>query len=427
MNLWPTSFSVSKNKKEKVMNYPPTNTYNHDLICLSHLRWNFVFQRPQHLMSRFARERRVYFVEEPVFDTDKCALTSVVCPRTGVHVVTPHLSPEANRNQMLQKLLIKFAHSEGIQNPIVWFYTPMATEFFPKEISAAAVVYDCMDELSAFRGAPTELQQLEKELLQRANLVFTGGVSLFEAKRHSHPRVYPFPSGVDILHFVQARNLPGDFAEQKNIPRPRLGYAGVIDERLDLPLIDEIARKRPDWQFVMIGPVVKISPDALPRRANIHWLGIKDYADLPNYFAGWDVGIMPFALNEATRFISPTKTPEYLSAGLPVVSTAIRDVVRPYGELGLARIARSADEFVAAADEVIGMDMGFKWRERADEFLESLSWDSVWGVMNTLIAGALKLRDLHLMNPAAGQARAPRQSPASERLSRLERGSAARV
>jgi UDP-galactopyranose mutase len=409
------------------MNYPPTNSYNPDLICLSHLRWNFVFQRPQHLMSRFARERRVFFVEEPVFDTSESTLKTVVCHRTGVRVVTPHLNSEANRNQMLKKLLIEFAHSEGIQNPIVWFYTPMATEFFPREISPAVVVYDCMDELSAFRGAPKGLQQLEKELLQSANLVFTGGVSLFESKRHSHPRVHPFPSGVDVFHFVQARNLPGDFGEQKNMPRPRLGYAGVIDERLDLPLLDEVARKRPEWQLVMIGPTAKISPYAVPRRANIHWLGIKDYADLPKYFAGWDVGIMPFALNEATRFISPTKTPEYLSAGLPVVSTAIRDVVRPYGELGLARIAHSADEFIAAANQVIGMDMGFKWRERADEFLKSLSWDSVWAGMNTLIDEVLKPQDLDVMTTVASQARVPRQGPGSERLSSMERGNVARV
>ena len=188
-----------------------------------------------------------------------------------------------------------------------------------------------------FRGAPQRACQLEEQLLQSADLVFTGGVSLFEAKRHSHPRVHPFPERRGCRSTsCRPAVLPDDFAEHKGMPRPRLGYAGVIDERMDLPLMDEVARKRPEWQLVMIGPTAKISPDALPRRANIHWLGMKDYTDLPKYFAGWDVGIMPFALNDATRFISPTKTPEYLSAGLPVVSTAIRDVVRPYGELGLA-------------------------------------------------------------------------------------------
>ena len=299
---------------------------------------------------------------------------------------------------MLERLLTEFLTTYEIHRPLVWFNTPIALEFFPRDIETSALIYDCMDELSMFRGAPNQLQVLEKYLLKAADLVFTGGVSLFEAKRRFHPQVYPFPSGVDLSHFGKARNLTNDFAEQEGMPRPRLGYAGVIDERLDLGLIDEVAAKRPAWQIVMIGPVAKISPDSLPGRANIHWLGLKDYADLPKYFAGWDVGIMPFALNDATRFISPTKTPEYLSAGLPVVSTAIRDVERPYGELGLARIVHSADEFIAQAELVMNGGMGLKWRERADEFLKGISWDSVWGGMNRLISGVR--RDVPAIQPA---------------------------
>jgi len=340
-------------------------------------------------MSRFARERRVYFVEEPILDSTEPVLTTAVCPQTGVHVVTPHLPVDGDKNRTLEGLLAAFVVTHKIHDPILWFYTPMALEFVPSSITPSAVVYDCMDELSMFHGAPPRLRGLEEHLLQTADLVFTGGVSLFEAKRHLHPNVHPFPSGVDVHHFVQARNLEGGFREQEGLPHPRLGYAGVIDERINLPLVDEVARMRPEWQIIMIGPIAKISPDSLPRRNNIHWLGIKDYADLPKYFAGWNVGIMPFALNDATRFISPTKTPEYLSAGLPVVSTAIRDVVRPYGELGLARIADTAEEFVAAAEQAMASDMGFKWRERADEFLKSQSWESVWTNMSHLIAQAL--------------------------------------
>jgi glycosyltransferase involved in cell wall biosynthesis len=340
-------------------------------------------------MSRFARDRRVYYVEEPVFDSTEPVLKTIVCPQTGVHVVTPHLPVNGDRNKTLEGLLGAFVTTHKIHDPILWFYTPMALEFVPSGLTPSAVVYDCMDELSMFQGAPKQLRGLEEHLLRTADLVFTGGVSLFEAKRHLHPNVHPFPSGVDVHHFVQARNLPDNFREQEGVPRPRLGYAGVIDERINLPLVDEVAGMRPDWQIIMIGPIAKISPDSLPRRDNIHWLGMKDYADLPKYFAGWNVGIMPFALNDATRFISPTKTPEYLSAGLPVVSTAIRDVVRPYGELGLARIADSAEDFVTAAEQAMASDMGFKWRERADEFLKSLSWDSVWGGMNHLIAHVL--------------------------------------
>ena len=344
-------------------------------------------------MSRFARDRNVFFVEEPVFDSNEPVIKVTVCPQTNVKVVTPHLPSDVNRNQALERLLVDFVSVHRIHKPIAWFYTPMALEFVPSSISASAVVYDCMDELSMFRGAPKELHSLEEQLLQSADLVFTGGVSLFEAKRHLHPNVHPFPSGVDVHHFVQARSYPGDFQELQGLPRPRLGYAGVIDERINLPLVDEVARLRPEWQIVMIGPTAKIASDSLPQRANIQWLGMKDYTDLPKYFAGWDVGIMPFALNDATRFISPTKTPEYLSAGLPVVSTAIRDVVRPYGELGLARIADSPEDFIRAAEQAMASDMGLKWRERADEFLRSLSWDSVWNSMSHLIAQVLRAED----------------------------------
>jgi UDP-galactopyranose mutase len=274
-----------------------------------------------------------------------------------------------------------------------------------------------------FRGAPSQLQILEKYLLKKAHLVFTGGVSLFESKRRFHPQVYPFPSGVDLPHFAEARKLPGNFGELESMPRPRLGYAGVIDERLDLGLIDEIAAKRPTWQIVMIGPTAKISQESLPRRANIHWLGMKDYMDLPKYFAGWDVGIMPFALNDATRFISPTKTPEYLSSGLPVVSTAIRDVERPYGELGLAKIAHSADEFIAHSEQAMSAGMCLKWRGRADEFLNSMSWDSVWGGMNQLISGILT--EAPAERPEAGKVagaapgRSFESSPTQERPARV--------
>jgi UDP-galactopyranose mutase len=222
--------------------------------------------------------------------------------------------------------------------------------------------------------------------------VFTGGVSLFEAKRKQHPRVYAFPSSVDCKHFAQARNLADTAADQKDLPRPRLGYAGVIDERIDLDLIREIAERRPEWQIVMIGPVVKIDPATLPLRSNIHWLGMKDYADLPVYLAGWYVALMPFAINDSTRFISPTKTPEYLAAGLPVVSTPIRDVERQYGDLGLVRIEGTTDGFLSAVEQAMTYEMGLKWRQRADTFLQTLSWDRTWNSMNDLIEDVIASR-----------------------------------
>jgi UDP-galactopyranose mutase len=259
-------------------------------------------------------------------------------------------------------------------------------------LSAAAVLYDCMDELASFKGASERLPQNEQALMKMADLVFTGGASLFEAKRAGHPGVHPFPSGVDLAHFAKARTIQAEPEDQKHIGRPRIGYAGVIDERLDYDLLRQMAELRPEWQFVMLGPVLKVDPAILPQAPNIHWLGMRSYDDLPAYYSQWNVAMMPFAMNESTRFISPTKTPEFLAAGLPVVSTPIRDVVRPYGELGLARIASTAEEFVVHVEEAMAYTMGMKWRERADAFLQSMSWDSIWESMNTLLAATIAAR-----------------------------------
>ncbi len=364
-----------------------------DLICFSHLRWGFVYQRPNHLMSRCARTRRCYFFEEPIFDAEDSA-PRIAVSRAGPSLFTcvPHLRPGLAGLDVftaLRRLLDELIVAEAITPGVLWFYTPMALPF-ARHVSARVVVYDCMDELSGFRGAPAELRELETELFTRADLVFTGGQSLFEAKRARHRHIHAFPSSVDAQHFAAARTLAEEPEDQRPISRPRIGYFGVIDERLDLDLIAGIADARPDWQIVMIGPIVKISPDSLPRRANIHYLGSKPYAALPSYIAGWDVAIMPFARNEATRFISPTKTPEYLAAGRPVVSTAIRDVVRPYGERGLVAIANTPEQFVAAIEAQLRAPDPAKWLAKVDAFLAGNSWDATWTRMRGLIESATR-------------------------------------
>ena len=359
-----------------------------DLICFSHLRWDFVYQRPQHLLKRCARERRVFFVEEPVFDNGSMRL-DVSERDPNLKVVVPHL-PEGLRSEiaktavlhdMIQRLLVE----NNIHQYLSWYYTPMALDF-TRNLKPLAVIYDCMDELSAFKGAPTCLALRERELFQMADLVFTGGQTLYEAKRDQHSSVYPFPSSIDREHFMQARAAVEDPADQRDIPHPRLGFFGVVDERFDVALLDEASRLRPDWHFVIIGPVVKIDPDTLPKRENIHYLGGKSYEDLPAYISGWDVALLLFAQNESTRFISPTKTPEYLAAGKPVVSTPIRDVVYPYGQMGLVRIAKDAREFVAAADDLLQSEANRKpWLANVDEFLAQMSWDETWARMSRLI------------------------------------------
>jgi UDP-galactopyranose mutase len=260
---------------------------------------------------------------------------------------------------------------------------PVAEHLRPR-----ARVYDCMDELSAFKGAPKQLLTREAALLAQADLVFTGGHALFEAKKHLHPNIHPFPSSVDVAHFAAARQSPPEPADQASIPRPRLGFFGVIDERMDLTLLESIARQRPTWQLVLIGPVVKVDEAELPRLPNIHYLGSKDYAALPSYIAGWDVALLPFAKNEATRFISPTKTPEYLAAGKPVVSTSIRDVVRPYSVQGLARIADTPSDFISACTVALE-ESNDKLLRRADAFLSHLSWDTTWQAMEALMDQAV--------------------------------------
>jgi glycosyltransferase involved in cell wall biosynthesis len=359
-----------------------------DLICFSHLRWDFVYQRPQHLLKRCARERRVFFVEEPVFDNGSMRL-DVSERDPNLKVVVPHL-PEGLRSEiaktavlhdMIQRLLVE----NNIHQYLSWYYTPMALDF-TRNLKPLAVIYDCMDELSAFKGAPTCLALRERELFQMADLVFTGGQTLYEAKRDQHSSVYAFPSSIDREHFMQARAAVEDPADQRDIPHPRLGFFGVVDERFDVALLDEASRLRPDWHFVIIGPVVKIDPDTLPKRENIHYLGGKSYEDLPAYISGWDVALLLFAQNESTRFISPTKTPEYLAAGKPVVSTPIRDVVYPYGQMGLVRIAKDAREFVAAADDLLQSEANRKpWLANVDEFLAQMSWDETWARMSRLI------------------------------------------
>ena len=287
-----------------------------DLFCFSHLRWDFVFQRPQHLLSRAARTMRVLFWEEPAHTTaDRASVDRRISPE-GVIVLRPRI-PHGQHWMVVQRALLNQVMQEfAVTDPLLWYYTPQALLF--SDHIAGTAVYDCMDELSAFAGADPALPALERRLMERASLVFTGGQSLYEAKRGQHPSVHAFPSGVDTDHFLPARGPLPDPVDQQAIPHPRMGFYGVLDERLDSALLAEVADLRPGTHFVLVGPTAKIDPQELPRRPNLHYLGSKTYAELPAYVGNWDVALMPFALNGATRFISPTKTPEYLAAGRPV-------------------------------------------------------------------------------------------------------------
>lgn len=368
------------------------------LLCLSHLRWDLVFQRPQHLLTRAARDFDVVYVEEPLTEQGVTPQLRTRRDKSGVTIVTPILPEslgadmavgQAARDAVQRRLLDDFLARRGHDRLYLWYYTPMALAF-TDHLKADAVVFDCMDELSAFKNPPPGLLAAEARMFTKADLVYTGGQSLYEAKRDRHPRVFCFPSSIDATHFGRARADLADPADQAGIGRPRIGFFGVIDERMDLDLVAAMAAALPRVQFVMLGPVVKIDEAALPRAYNIHWLGAKSYADLPAYMSNWDAGWMPFALNDSTRFISPTKTPEFLAAGLPLTSTAVPDVVRAYGSGRLVRIADEQD--MAEALQASLARPTPAWRKAVDEHLAQGSWDRTWAAMRREMLAVARAR-----------------------------------
>lgn len=384
--------------------------HNSALIVFCHLRWDFVYQRPQHLLSRLATKRRVVLVEEPVHTDAPEPHWEKLTPEPNVTVYRPHTNcrefgfhPE--QVAIVRSMLPKLIQDENLTDYVVWCYTAMATPL-ARELApgASAVVHDCMDELSAFRGAPRELLDLEKELFGLADVVFTGGPSLYRSKKDRHANVHCFPSSVDRKHFGQARaqqELP-EAPQQTDVPRPRLGFYGVIDERMDIELLDKMARAHPEWQIIMVGPVVKIDPESLPKHPNIHYFGQQTYQKLPGFLTGWDVCLMPFAMNESTKFISPTKVLEYMAAEKPIVSTPIRDVEEPYGDI--CYIGHDHDEFIAmceralAADEIELTSRVAKMRN----VLSRTSWDATADAMDKLIATCESQRQAQRDNQAAG-------------------------
>jgi UDP-galactopyranose mutase len=349
------------------------------LVAFSHLRWGFVWQRPQHLLTRFAREMPVVVVEEPEYHLQGADVH--VRRDHGVTVVTP-LLPRAKEkygfgnhvNEEIARLVEPFVRPGT--DPILWYYTPMALGAEPATVRPRLTVYDAMDDLASFRAAPPELRIREARLLSKVDLVFTGGPTLYRQRRDLHPAVHCFPSGVEAAHFASTAKAtpPEGLTHQR---RPILGYYGVIDERLDLALLAEIADLRPNWTIALIGPVAKIDETTIPVRPNIVRFGQQAYDDLPAFLASFDVALMPFARNEATRAISPTKTLEYLAGGKPVVSTPIADVITLYGDV--VQIAANGKEFIAATETVLNRtsDADRQWRARTARLVAANDWDCI--------------------------------------------------
>ncbi len=371
---------------------------NPTLLVFSHLRWSFVFQRPQHLLSRLSDRWNILFVEEPVHTAGEAFLERREVDE-GLTVLVPHTPVAAPgfddaQHPVIQRLLENHLATHRLAVDVAWVYTPLAQPMV-KPLRPVCTVYDCMDELSAFKNAPAQLRQREAALMRAAQLVLTGGPSLYEARRHQHPQVVCLPSAVDSAHYapggLDAASPAALEAErlQGHLVGPRLGFFGVIDERLDIRLVDRLAAAHPEWSVVMAGPVVKIDPADLPRRENIHWLGMQPYGRLPYLLAGWDVALMPFALNESTRFISPTKTLEYMAGERPVVSTPVRDVVSLYGDA--VEVAEAGDAFVRACERVLAESPSERCT-RAIAMLTSVaqhSWDRSADSVHLLMAEAL--------------------------------------
>jgi UDP-galactopyranose mutase len=373
-----------------------------DLVCISHLRWDFVWQRPQHLLSRLSRKHRILFVEEPIASTDETtARLDIIAGQGAPNVTVIRLIQPVQQGrwighgnpltqQTYSDLLNQYLKSEGYVKPCLWLYTPMASEF-TDTIDHDLLIVDVMDQLSAFRGAPIELIEREQAVLRQADLVFTGGVSLYRDKLPFNPNTYLFPSGVEVEHYApaarrEAFERPTDL---DGIQGPILGYFGVIDERMDLDLLAHLAQAQPDWQIVMLGPVVKIAHEDLPQAHNLHYLGMKKYEELPAYLAYFDVAMIPFAMNEATQYLSPTKTLEYMAAHKPVVSNPINDVIELYGEV--VRIAYSPEEFTQHVREALASAADGKERKVKEQaLLKKYRWDYIAEQMNNLINNAIK-------------------------------------
>ena len=374
------------------------------LIVLSHVRWDIVVQRPHHLLTRAAADFDIWYMEEPVIE-GSIAMVREMARGAGITVVQPVLPAGTSAADALAhqgEIAARLVARAGSAPVCLWYYAPTARAF-GQQLSADLVIYDKMGEQGAF--APPNLADHDAALLRDADVVFTGGVSLQAAARLHRSDAHCFPSSIDAPHFAPARGQGlADPESQRMIAHPRLGCDGVIDERMDLVLVAEVAALRPDWQFVMIGPTANIDPASLPQVSNIHWLGPRPYAELPAYMAHWDLAWMPFARNEATRHMSPTNTPEFLAAGLPVISTPIADVISSYGRLGLVEIAMDAPDVVVCAKQMLSMAADpVQHRRRlaaVDAHLAGDSWDATWAAMRGLIAAAAQTTPL----PARQQA-----------------------
>jgi glycosyltransferase involved in cell wall biosynthesis len=339
-------------------------------VAALHLRWDGVWQRPHHLLTRLARRVPVIVVEEPHAaheDRDEVR-------RFGELSVIRPLRRRGWGEPLIDAQALASARAlAGARRCGAWLYTPMMSEIV-ETFAASPVVYDAMDDLANFDFAPAGMREREAALLERADAVFAGGRTLYENRRAYGPKVRCHPSGVELERFA-ADAGPHPLAAM--LAGPVFAYVGVIDERLDYHLIAALADAFPAGHVILAGPVVKVDPARLPQRPNVHYTGRLPYDSLPSLLAGVDVALMPFAINRATASISPTKTLEYFAARTPVVSTPVADVVAAYD--GIAYIAAGGAAFVAAVREALHAPP--ERIERGFAAAAAETWDAIFARM----------------------------------------------
>jgi len=372
------------------------NDSSFPILVHCHLNWDWVWQRPQQFMSRLARRHPVLFVEthapSPAISEARAAMRKSSVDNVNLLQVQFPLDQwqdgrfvDRERRRLVQEAIDSLL--PRFHRPVQWFYDPMAVTAFAGHMNERLNVYDCMDELSKFRGAPPEIIERERALLRVADVVFTGGRKMWESKSPHNDNCHFYGCGVDVEHFGSVRADGAPVADDiASIPAPRLGYVGVVDERMDYGLVRQAAEARPDWHFVFVGPVCKVDEADLPRRPNIHWVGGRKYEELPRYLAGFDVCLMPFALNESTEYINPTKALEYLATGLPVVSTPVADVVRNFGEA--VAIAESPGQFVIECERALTLPDPER-RDRGLEMAAQQTWERIVDALEGHVLDAL--------------------------------------
>lgn len=348
----------------------------YDMIVFCHLRWHFVYQRPQHIISRISKTMKTLFIEEPLYNNESKESGNLIIINDMLHV----LQPNVKDIESIAAIIPEYVKNKDI--PVGWFYSAI---FCPLSecIDFETIVYDCMEELSLLKGSAKNVINQEKYLISNADIIFTSGKSLYELKKQWHTNVHCFPSSVDEPHFAKALNGIKVADDVANLQSPIVGYYGVIDERIDFALLHETALKLPNVSFVMIGPLSKIEKNDLPQEDNIHYLGMKSYNELPHYLKAFDIAMIPFAVNDTTKYISPTKTLEYMSAGKPIISTKITDIVHDYG-ICLSMV-ESADEFYEAIKFALDKTDHFSMELEYHKILKKTSWDITAVKMKSII------------------------------------------